>query len=281
MAYKDLLVLLDAEPPARARVELAAALAERFAAHLVGLYVTATPGLPSRFGRFNPDLLEPLYPEIEAKTRERADSAREIFEDITARHSLSAEWRFAIGDPSEVAALHGRYADLIIAGQIDPEDNEALLCRPRPEDVAIAVGRAVLVVPYAGHFARVGERVLVAWDASREATRAVNDALPLLVAARQVTVLSIDPKSGPDGHGDIPGADIALHLTRHGAAATIERTVSGGIGAANALLSRAADLEVDLLVMGAYGHSRVRELLLGGVTRTLLESMTLPVLMSH
>ncbi|HYU11246.1 MAG TPA: universal stress protein, partial [Stellaceae bacterium] len=115
----------------------------------------------------------------------------------------------------------------------------------------------------------------------REAARAVNDAMPLLAAAEAVTVLTIDPEQGPDGHGEIPGADIALHLARHGVKAQVERTISAGIGVGNMLLSWAADLEADLLVMGAYGHSRVRELLLGGATRTVLTSMTLPVLMAH
>jgi nucleotide-binding universal stress UspA family protein len=142
-------------------------------------------------------------------------------------------------------------------------------------------GRPILVVPYAGHFARIGQRVVIGWDASREAARAVNDAMPLLAAAEAVTVLTIDPEQSPRGHGEIPGADIALHLARHGVTAQVERTVSAGIGIGNTLLSRAADLEADLLVMGAYGHSRVRELLLGGVTRTMLTSMTLPVLMAH
>jgi nucleotide-binding universal stress UspA family protein len=123
--------------------------------------------------------------------------------------------------------------------------------------------------------------VLVGWDSSREATRAINDAMPLLQAAQAVTVLAIDPTDGPAGHGEMPGADIALHLARHGVKATIESTVSAGIGIGNVLLSRASDLGADLLVMGAYGHSRVRELVLGGSTRTVIESMTLPVLMSH
>jgi len=96
-----------------------------------------------------------------------------------------------------------------------------------------------------------------------------------------VTVLAVDPQPGPDGHGDIPGADIALHLARHGVKAQIERTVSAGVPIGELLLSRAADLGADLLVMGAYGHSRVRELLLGGATRSILASMTIPVLMSH
>jgi nucleotide-binding universal stress UspA family protein len=153
--------------------------------------------------------------------------------------------------------------------------------RPHPERVTLASGRPILVVPYAGHFATLGQRVLVGWDASREATRAVGDAMPLLAAAEQVTVLAIDPQAGPGGHGELPGADISLHLARHGVKAVIERTVSADVPIGDVLLSRAADLGADLLVMGAYGHSRARELLLGGATRTVLGSMTLPVLMSH
>jgi len=123
--------------------------------------------------------------------------------------------------------------------------------------------------------------VLVGWDASREAARAVRDAMPLLARAEAVTVLTIDAEQSPFGHGEIPGADIALYLARHGVKAEVARTVSAGIGIGNTLLSRAADYEANLLVMGAYGHSRVRELLLGGTTRTVLTSMILPVLMSH
>jgi nucleotide-binding universal stress UspA family protein len=281
MVYRDLVVLLDAEPASRGRIELAATMADRSGAHLVGLYAEIALELPRRLGYFDPALLDPLYREVETASRERAQEMRIIFEDIASRHGLSAEWRFANGDPSQVAALHGRYSDLIIAGQIDPDDKKALLSRPRPEEVVLAIGRPVLVIPYAGRFDRVGERVVVGWDASREATRAINDALPLLTAAHSVTVVTIDPEVGPDGHGEIPGADLALHLARHGVKATIERTVSGGIGLGDVLLSRAADLAADLLVIGAYGHSRVRELLLGGVTRSILNNMTLPVLMSH
>jgi nucleotide-binding universal stress UspA family protein len=102
-----------------------------------------------------------------------------------------------------------------------------------------------------------------------------------LAGADAVTVLSVDPQPAPDGHGELPGADIALYLARHGVKAQIERTVSAGVPVGELLLSRAADLDADLLVMGAYGHSRARELLLGGATRSILAGMTIPVLMSH
>jgi len=116
----------------------------------------------------------------------------------------------------------------------------------------------------------VGQRVVVGWNSTREAARAVNDAMPLLVAAEVVTVLTIDAREAPLGHGQLPGADISLHLARHGVKAQVEQTVSADLSVGDVLLSRAADLGADLLVMGAYGHSRLRELLLGGATRTLL-----------
>jgi nucleotide-binding universal stress UspA family protein len=281
MGYKDVLVVLDADSRVRDRIALAATLAERFAAHLIGLYVAAEP--LGRLEYFNRDasLFGPVDRGTEEQIRVRAEGVRVLFEDIAGRHALSSEWRIASGYPSQVAAIHGRYADLIILGQINPDDSYAPLVRPRPEEVALLAGRPILVVPYTGAFTHIGRKVLVGWDASREATRAVNDAMPLLAGASSVTVITVDPKQGGDGHGEIPGADITLHLARHGVAAEIENAVSGGIGVGNTLLSRASDLGADLLVMGAYGHSRVHELLLGGATRTVLASMTLPVLMAH
>jgi nucleotide-binding universal stress UspA family protein len=284
MAFRDILVALDTARAARGRIEFAAALAERFDAHLIGLHPTLAAGAPRRrgyFDYFDHSLLDPLYRDYQQKMQADSELTRHLFEEIATRRGLSSEWRTASGYPSEITALHGRYVDLIVLGQPDPDDLQAVLFRPRPEEVALAVGRPILVVPYAGSWAQIGRRVLVGWDSSREATRAINDAMPLLAGAEAVTILAVDPADGPAGHGDIPGADIALHLARHGVKATIEATVSAGIGAGNALLSRASDVEADLLVMGAYGHSRVRELLLGGATRTVLESMTLPVLMAH
>lgn len=283
MGFKDILVTVDTAPAGLGRVELAAGLAERFKAHLVGLHTSVSP-LPTRggyFDFFDRSLLDPLYREFAEKMGAQAEAARALFDEVAQRRALAAEWRVSTGYPSEAAALHGRYVDLIVLGQTDPDEPEAPLFRPLPEEVALAVGRPVLVVPYAGRFNEVGRRVLVAWDASRAATRAVNDAMPLLIGAHSVTVLCLDPSEAPGGHGEVPGADIALHLARHGVKATVEATASGGIGIGNALLSRANDLGADLLVMGAYGHARVRELLLGGATQTILETMTLPVLMAH
>jgi nucleotide-binding universal stress UspA family protein len=281
MNYKDLLVVLDSEASALGRLDLAAALAERFEAHLVGLYPLPIPDPPRHLGYYDPTLLDPFFHGLRERARDAADKQREVFEHVASLRGLSVEWRVIAEGPEADAALHARYADLAILGQLDPDRGGADTIRPRPEQVALASGRPILVIPYAGQFDNVGRRVLIAWNATREATRAVNDAMPLLTAAELVTVLTIDPREGPQGHGELPGADISLHLARHGVKAQVERTVAADLPVGELLLSRAADLGADLLVMGAYGHSRARELLLGGVTRTLLRSMTLPVLMSH
>jgi nucleotide-binding universal stress UspA family protein len=137
----------------------------------------------------------------------------------------------------------------------------------------------VLFVPYTGRFRDIGKRVLVAWNASREAARAVSDALPILAQAQSVEVVAFDP-DGAD-HGEVAGADIALFLARHGVKASAARQSAPDIDVGSQILSRVADSNADLLVMGGYGHSRLRELALGGATRTVLDSMTLPVLMAH
>ena len=281
MSYKDLLVVLDSEPAARGRLDLAVALAERFAAHLVGLYPLPTPQRPRELGYYDPALLDPFYENLRERARAAAETVREQFEHAASLRGISAEWRLIPGGPEADPALHARYADLTILGQLDPDRAETEMLRPRPEQVTLTSGRPILVVPYAGRFEAVGKRVVIAWNSSREAARAVHDAMPLLAAAEAVTVLTIDAREGPQGHGEMPGADISLHLARHGVKVQIERTVSGDLPIGEVLLSRLADLAADLLVMGAYGHSRMRELLLGGATRSLLRSMTVPVLMSH
>lgn len=260
MTYKDLLVIVDDDPHTRERIGHAADLAERFDGHLAGLCVSVT-GAPEAV--------------------QRARRARELFEDEIGRRGISSEWRSALDSPVDVAAVQARYADLVILGQLDPEDPQGPVNNPRPENIVLSAGRPILVVPYVGSYDAIGQCVLVAWDGSREATRAVNDAISLLAAASAVTVLTVEPAIDRAAHGDIPGADIVLHLARHGVTARVEKMVSGGIGIGDLLLSRASDLGADLLVMGAYGHSRVRELVLGGATRTVLGSMTLPVFMSH
>jgi nucleotide-binding universal stress UspA family protein len=281
MSYKDLLVVLDAAPDTPVRIELAAGLAERCGAHLVGLYPVPSPELPRAAGYADLAALEPIYRDWRERALAQAEETHKAFERAAQLRGVAVEWRAPNDGREADPALHARYADLAILGQRNPEGDDAALTRPHPEGVTLACGRPILVVPYAGRFATIGRSVMVAWNASREAARAVADAMPLLATAETVTVLAVDPQIGPDGQGELPGADIALHLARHGVKAQIERTVSGDVPIGEVLLSRLADLGADLLVMGAYGHSRARELLLGGATRSILASMTVPVLMSH
>lgn len=273
--YKTLLVPVDADQCSERGIQVACQLAARFGAHVIGLHVQPTYYVPPELGVYGSTLPLAL---IEEKMSEVAQAARAIF-DKAARASpgCSVEWRTSRGDAATVVATHARYADLVILNQIDPDEGGPLFA----DRVLLSVGRPVLMVPYVGDLGRVGDRILVCWNASNEAARAVTDALPLLQGASNVTVMSIDARTSETGHGEQPGADIALFLARHGVTAEVVQTVSGGHKEGNIILSRAADDGSDLIVMGAYGHTRLRETILGGATRTILQSMTVPVLMSH
>jgi nucleotide-binding universal stress UspA family protein len=182
--------------------------------------------------------------------------------------------------PEEALTIAARYADLLVVGQSTP-DNDVPTPADLPESVALATGRPVLVVPHIGAEKPPGKKVLLCWNASRESARAASDALPFLKAAEEVFVLVVDPKTSTNGHGAEPGADVATWLARHGVKVTVQRDSAMDSDVGNVILSRAADLDVDLIVMGVYGHSRMRELVMGGASRTLLATMTVPVLMSH
>ncbi len=284
MAVKDILVHLDASPRSDAWLSVAAALAAKHAAHLTGLMIVDLPppevfyGFPSAF--LDVERADDVIARMRAARMQEAATVEAKFRDRLRRDGLAGEWRVVEGDTGEVLALHGRYADLTIVGQPDPAADTG-----RTTDLSLGElmtsGRPLLVLPFAGSFEALGANVLVGWNASREAARAVNDAIPLLQAAKKVTVLSINPRRGIAGDGEVPAADIALHLARHGIAAEAAHTVADDISDGDALLSYAADIGADLLVCGMYGHSRLHELAFGGVTRSLLSEMTLPVFMVH
>lgn len=277
MGLKDLLVHVDNDPACGSRVDVAGALAAKHGAHLTGLHAM---GRPPQLPGYIELQLPPAFQEEQQRQREElARRAEEQFHERTRRHGIRGEWRVATGDIVEATKLHARYADLTVVGQGVDLGNAPYDLGSLPESLALGVGRPVLVVPRYGAFGTVGERIMIAWNGSREATRAVHDAIPLLQRATNVTVLSIDPER--DSGRRVPGADIALHLARHGVTAEAASTVGLDIRVGDLLLSRAADLGADLIVMGAYGHTRLREMVLGGATRDLLQHMTVPVLLSH
>jgi nucleotide-binding universal stress UspA family protein len=278
MAFKDLLVHLNDSKHRAPRLEIATRLAERFDAHLIGLYTVPDIYIPGYLMAQMPaDLMAAQEGEIDRKR----DAAKAEFESHARKAGIEAEWRARAGDPPTVAAVHARYADLAIVGQSDPDERLMAGEELVAESVVLDSGRPTLVIPYAGKFPKLGERVLVAWNASAAATRAVNDALPLIAGAKKVVVLAVNPAGGDKGHGEVPGADIALHLARHGIKAEASHVFADDIDVGEMILSRAADEGADLIVMGAYGHPRMREMVLGGATRDILKHLTVPVLMSH
>ena len=275
--YKTILVHLDAGKVAPARFDVALEIGAQFGAHVAALYALSAVPEPSAG-------YEATRIVREAQQRMRAEmlvAARRSYDDCLRRSGYEkAEWRESRADAVAAVALHARYADLVVIGQQNPEWASGV-DKDFERSLPVAAGRPVLVVPYAYEHRPVGRQVLVAWNASREAARAVNDALPFLKRASQVHVVVFDPEVSGAAHGEEPGADVALYLARHGVKVTVARYDVPDSGIGGQLLSRAFDLSADLIVMGAWGHSRLREFLLGGVTRTLLESMTVPVLMSH
>jgi len=278
MALKDILVHVDHAEISERQLNAAFTVAEANGAHVIGVHAKAMP--------FVPDLAAPAvvgeFMEIQEKyASEAAQKAEALFNARASKSSVPSEWRTVSGDPVEQLALHGRYVDLVVVGQQNPDVTDVPVLRDVPDRLILSIGRPVLVVPYTGDFSAIGKNVLVSWDASRLATRAVNDALPLLEGSDQVNVLAINPGKGIGGHGEIPCADICLHLARHGVNAEAHSVSASDVDVGDLILSRAADFGADLIVMGAYGHRRLRELALGGATRHILNHMTVPVFMSH
>lgn len=300
MALRDILVCLDATAAGDARLELALTLAQAGKSHLTAVYLVPEPGgwtnAPANVG-LPPTVLGPVSPEgasvigglpvgaaapVEQVLHEadRADSVERRFRDEVSGHTLEGEWHAL--DRAELAELVqlAQSADLTVLGQSASDDNDGASWL-RPDDLLIDSGRPVLVIPYAGTYQQVGRRVLAAWDGTREASRALHDALPLIVGAEVVTVMHVAAQQADLDRDRSWLERIVRHLGRHGIKAQPEESPSGDIAISDVLLSRAADLSADMIVAGAYHHSQLRESLLGGVSRELLEHMTVPVLMSH
>jgi nucleotide-binding universal stress UspA family protein len=283
MAIRTLLVHLDNSAHCAARLHLASALARRHQAHLIG---AATSGL-SRFlyPSLPPEQNDPTLALHLSMLREQANGALDRFLRHCASDAPPSHAACLVNDEAGAGiALHARAADLVIMSQ----DAVGALPADLAAYVVLHAGRPVLLLPAIAGLPSAGHDVLVAWDASREAARALQLSLPLLHTARSVRVALITRAPPTRDSLDALAIDPLTYLQRHGVQATMLRhTLAGGgrvhqrhaIG--DALLSLAADQACDLLVMGAYGHSRMRETILGGVTRTVLESMTIPVLMVH
>ena len=277
MSFKTILVQIDHGNASAQRVDAAVRLARNFGARLVGLYVVPGAELtPSVAAVLPPGVVE----ERLRATGEAQNLAEARFREAASAAGLAAvEWRAPTGAPIEAAVAHGRCTDLFVMGQRDP--SEFVFSEEIVATVLLSTGRPTLVVPYIGAGPTLGENVLVAWNGGREAARAIGDAMPLLERAKRVNVIAVESEREETVDEHLAGERLAGWLRGHGIQANIARQEASDVGIGEWLLSRAADLGSDMIVMGGYAHPRVRELILGGVTQTMLRSMTIPVLMSH
>jgi len=280
MSWKDILVIVSdatADEPAMA---LGEALAKQSNAHLAAAFLTPLPDEPLAY---EPTVVAGVWAELLGRARADAEAERKRVEDRLKRAGQPYELRTAEAlsrDLGRVAAVHARYADVAVMTRpsegIGAELREEII-----EGILFHSGRPALIAPTGWSGAMIGKRVVIAWDASREATRALSEADDVLEFAEAVTVITIDAKPKMFGHGDQPGANIAGHLQRRGLPAQVKNVESGGRSASAAILEEAKALDADLVVMGGYAHSRLRELVFGGATRELLRTATVPLLMAH
>jgi nucleotide-binding universal stress UspA family protein len=280
MSYKTILVHCNDRRRIEALLTPAVSLADRFQSHLIGLSVVPPVVIVPTGAALGPPVIVDAHRELY-----RADNpaVRASFEGATRGRGFVAEWRDddagAFGVAERVLP-YARTADLVIASQTDPEwPGSGWL--DIADRLAMEAGRPVLIVPKAGMCKRVGERVLVAWNGRREAARAVFDALPILHGANDVKVVWVNPQSERERTQDIPGADICTALSRHGVKCQATEQVSPRGSVGETLMARATEMGADLLVMGCYGHARLREFVFGGASRHVLNHMPIPVLMSH
>lgn len=277
MTYRDLLLILDDSRGAAARMQAALEFAKRHNSSVDALHLSMRQEIP---GYVAAEITSDVLSMRDEATAKDAASAEQAFR--AACEGAGVKGRFghmtgSAGDLADATIAAGRLSDLVVLGQPE-EDGGGWLGPWLLETVLLGCGRPVLLVPYIGTHDTVGKKVLVAWDGGREAARAVGDALPLLMEAEEVTVISVN--RDPDSQRPSTAA-LSEHLKRHGVPANNHDAKVDDISATDYMLNRASDEGADLLVMGAYAHSRIRELVLGGMTKRMLKHMTVPIFMSH
>jgi nucleotide-binding universal stress UspA family protein len=270
MGFTTILVHVDTGPSASKRLKLSADLAARFEAHVVGLYVRRPFQAPA-FTDAGP-AMDSLYRTYENAVKADEAIATAAFRDVLGTNP-AGEWRVADGLAEQVVPAYARYADLVIVGQAEPDGSTTTTPADLAETVGMSGERPTLIVPHIGAAKPPGRIVMLCWNGSREAARAATGALPILKRAERVTILIVDSEDS--------GEHVASWLARHGVKAAIKHDTAGDSDVGEIILSRAADQDADLIVMGLFGHSRMREWVWGGASRTLLASMTVPLLVAH
>jgi nucleotide-binding universal stress UspA family protein len=278
MSYKTILVHVDLSPHMASRVRLAAAIAKVEGAHLIGAAMTGISRFVSPDS--NIELAKPVIAGFIDTLHQHASQALEQFDALAQSLGVASfEKQLVSDDPEGGLVQLARFCDLVVMSQTDPQSPVTGAVRDLPEYVMLSCARPVCLVPYTGAYANLDGKAVVAWSNSVEATRAVTQAIPLLRRASGVTVVVFDT-GGTQDVTALQLEGLAAWLSRHQVKAEVE-VLRVDIDAGNALLSLATDRAAGLIVLGGYGHTRFRELMLGGVTETVLRKMTTPVVMSH
>ncbi|HEH8398671.1 TPA: universal stress protein [Pseudomonas aeruginosa] len=276
---KDIAVLFDASPEGQHLLNIAVELAETLHSHIIA--ITAQPHVPTHpheafaVGAALSEVIARQRSALVASSLEMSEKLNEAL----LRSSASGELRIiSNAESSSESSLHALYCDLLVIGHPDIPGTPLMWST---HQILRQTGTPILVVPRSWQKTSIGENVLVAWNGSRQARRAIADALPILANAREVTLLVVDPEQKADVHGDQPGADMAAYLVRHHVKVNLVVTTSKGHTVADVIINRARFSQCDLLVFGAYSRLRASEVLFGGVTRTLLMEVPMPLLVSQ
>ncbi|WP_373085156.1 universal stress protein [Sneathiella sp.] len=274
MPIKTILLHLNNDPQLDARIETVLGLAVEHKAHVKALYTIARVTIPTSFmGYVPPEFIEQAH----SVEKENAAKATEKLQKLASRVDVSLEIVVEEGYAPDVIKSHALAVDLVVVGQGDPDAENNTQSRYIAEELVIGSSCPVLVIPFTGKYGNFGDHIVVGWNNSREASRALHEAMPFLEKAKKVTLLSIN---ATEDEGE-ETAQILAHLKRHGITAEFKSGAWPDLSVGDAILDALVDYSANMLVMGAYGHSRLREMILGGATNTILNHMTAPVLFAH
>lgn len=278
MRPKDLIVFIEEEAGRNNRLEFAAAIAERWNAHLIVTFVARQLGLsPSNCFAIGAGL-KAMLQQHQAEIKRTEAQTRQFFEKLVSGRQLTSEWRLSENETGEALMLHARHASLSIVGPL-PRLSDPTTTLSLSEEIIFASGRPSLLLPLDWPVDRLARRIVIGWNGSREATKAITAAMPFLIDAESVHLVVIPEKKARNLFGDDPGMDISRHLARHDVPVVLEQCTGNDAGAV--LLERSRALEADMLVMGAYGRSKASEFIFGGATRTLLGNSEVPILLTR
>lgn len=278
MNYASMIVCLDNRAASDQRLDFAIQLANQHQAHLTGLHLSYGP-LASLIAFDAYGQMSDIALEWELTVEKNQQSSKTDFMNKAKQAGLNCDWDCYRSTELKKVLARARVADIAIIGQVPANIVDNDIGSGFYTQFIINLGKPVLLLPNKAKISTHFKTIIVAWDGGRESTRAIADALPFLRAANLVYVMTAATKKDPDKK--LPDVDIAAFLSRHGVKVEIEKVDNITIEAVEWILSRASEVKADLLVMGAYGHNRFNEFILGGMTRTVMQTMPLPVLMSH